>query len=83
MTGTFVSRPNRFVVLVETEIGIIRTHCANPGRMREILLPGRKLILEKSTNENRSTSYSLAAAVIDGIVIPLLSARANQEGCVP
>lgn len=53
-------------------------HCPNPGRLREILRPGRKLILEKSENPARKTRWTLAAAVYRGLTIPLVSAGANK-----
>jgi DNA-binding sugar fermentation-stimulating protein len=33
VTGRFVARPNRFVVEAETDAGIVRAHCPNPGRL--------------------------------------------------
>jgi len=73
----FVERPNRFIVSARWENEILKTHCPNPGRLREILLPGRKLILEKSGNPKRKTQWTLVAAEYDGTTIPLFSARAN------
>jgi len=73
----FLQRPNRFIVLARTKAGIVKTHCPNPGRLREILLPGRKLILEKADNPERKTRWTLAAAIYRDTVIPLVSARSN------
>ncbi len=42
----FLRRLNRFVVEVKTTGGTVRAHCANPGRLWEILVPGRRVILE-------------------------------------
>ena len=47
MEGLFLERPNRFIVIADTPTGIIRAHCPNPGRLIEILTPGRKLIFQK------------------------------------
>jgi len=73
----FFQRPNRFIVLARTDAGIVKTHCPNPGRLREILLPGRKLILEKADKPERKTRFTLAAAIYRETVIPLVSARSN------
>jgi len=51
-------------------------HCPNPGRMRELLIPGRDVILEKK--QTGKTSYSLAAVLYQGQVIPLNAARSNR-----
>lgn len=56
----------------------LRVHCPNPGRLREILLPGRNLILEKAENPHRKTQWTLAAAEYKGLTIPLVSAHANR-----
>ena len=77
LSGTFVSRPNRFVVEVETSKGLVRAHCPNPGRLTEILVPGRSLILERSETACRALPYTLAAARYRGKIIPLVSVKAN------
>ncbi len=76
--GFFISRPNRFIVTAKTETGIIRAHCPNPGRLQEILLPGQKLIFQKSNNSERKTPFTLVAAYYKGKIIPLYSASANK-----
>jgi sugar fermentation stimulation protein A len=78
LEARFLERPNRFLVLAEHRGRVLRTHCANPGRMAEILVPGRTLILERrpATSEG-SLPYALAAARYHGAVIPLRSSWAN------
>lgn len=75
--ASFIHRPNRFIVIAQSGEELIRAHCPNPGRLREILLPGRELILEKSDNPDRKTLWTLAAAKYGSAVIPLISVRAN------
>lgn len=44
--AVFVSRPNRFVVVAEGPDGsVVEAHMPNPGRLRELLLPGARLLL--------------------------------------
>lgn len=59
--GTFVARPNRFVVQAELAGGeIVRAHCADPGRLRELLLPGAVLYVSPAKpSATRRTSYDL------------------------
>lgn len=58
----FVYRPNRFQGYVEYEGKTIMTHVPNTGRVKEILIPGTRVILRKEDNPNRKTAFSLIAA---------------------
>ena len=78
LEGLFLERPNRFIVIADTPAGKIRAHCPNPGRLIEILTPGRKLIFQKADNLTRKTPYSLVAAYYKDKVIPLNSVMANK-----
>lgn len=78
LEGSFRRRPNRFVVEVETPRGLVCAHCPNPGRLEEILLPGRRVILERSRNSGRKTTHTLVAAEYRGHVISLYASRANR-----
>ena len=78
LEGLFIERPNRFIVIANTPAGIIRAHCPNPGRLLEILTPGRKLIFQKADNPDRKTPYSLVAAYYKNKIIPLNSVMANK-----
>jgi sugar fermentation stimulation protein A len=57
--------------------GEVRAHCPNPGRLIELMNPGRKMILEKSADPGRKTAWTLAAAAYKGETVSLYSARAN------
>ena len=78
VSARFRSRPNRFLVLAETDQGVVKAHCPNPGRLWEIFTPGRSLILRYSGDPGRATAYSLAAAEYNGKVLPLHAAGAND-----
>lgn len=61
--GRFLERPNRFISYVEIP-GVSareKVHVKNTGRCKELLVPGAKVLLEKSSNTERSTAYDLAA----------------------
>lgn len=61
VTGTFISRPNRFIAHVELD-GVTRVcHVKNTGRCRELLTSGAKVVLEVSDNPERKTGYDLVA----------------------
>ena len=59
--GWFVSRPNRFVAVVETERGEEICHVKNTGRCRELLVPGAAVWLERAENPSRKTPCDLIA----------------------
>ena len=61
--GKFIDRPNRFVVVFETEPGLTETaHLRDPGRLKELLIPGAKLLLRKAApNPKRKTKYDVIA----------------------
>lgn len=60
MVGRFVRRLNRFVALVRVGDGEERVHVRNSGRLREILTPGRPVLLESAAGEGRRTRFTLA-----------------------
>jgi len=76
--GVYLSRPNRFEILVRSGNDILRAHCPNPGRMEEILLPDTPVILERAESLSRSTAYTFVAAVHHGEVVALHSTRTNS-----
>ncbi len=67
LKASFVDRPNRFVVRCVLEDSGGRkekAHMPNPGRLQELLLPGRKLYLAKAPTlkkdgTKRSTRYTV------------------------
>ncbi len=59
--GKFISRPNRFIAMVEIDGQVETCHVKNTGRCRELLVPGARVWLEEGTNPNRKTKYSLVA----------------------
>ena len=56
----FQSRPNRFLlkVLLEDTGSQVDAHMADPGRLRELLLPGKRLWLRPASNPKRKTRWS-------------------------
>ncbi|MDP3386447.1 MAG: DNA/RNA nuclease SfsA [Eubacteriales bacterium] len=76
--ATFVFRPNRFVA--EVSINGIQedVHVKNTGRCKEILVASTKVYLEKSTNPNRKTNYSLVSAYKGPMLINIDSQAPNQ-----
>jgi len=59
--GIFLSRPNRFIAIVEINGEAQKVHVKNTGRCKELLQPGNTVYLEKSSNPERKTQYDLIA----------------------
>ena len=55
VTGTFVRRLNRFAAEVLIDGKKEKVHVKNTGRLRELLLPGAKVTLQKASDPNRKT----------------------------
>lgn len=60
-TGRFVSRPNRFIAIVNVDGADTVCHVKNTGRCKELLVPGCTVILAQATNPARKTPYDLIA----------------------
>lgn len=56
----FVERSNRFLLQVRLEDTgtLAEAHMADPGRLRELLLPGKRIWLRHATNPNRRTRWT-------------------------
>lgn len=56
----FVERPNRFLVHVRLpgKTGVVPAHLADPGRLRELLLPGVRMWIRASPGAHRKTQWS-------------------------
>ncbi len=63
VTGTFISRPNRFIAMVDVSGTVERCHVKNTGRCRELLVKGATVYLSVPDNSNRSTPYDLVAVM--------------------
>lgn len=78
LPGTFLSRPNRFIAMVQVENATYRCHVKNTGRCKELLLPGVKLILDKATNPARLTPYDVIAVYKGDTLINIDSSAPNK-----
>ena len=59
--GRFIKRLNRFAALVDVDRREYLAHVPNSGRMRELLVPGfRVLLVPAPQGTNRKTSFDLA-----------------------
>jgi len=77
--GRFVKRLNRFAIECMIDGIIVRAHLPNPGRLWELLLPGRTVYLTRQKGVgNRKTEYTAVAVERDETPIVLHTHRTND-----
>ncbi len=75
----FISRLNRFLIHCNWNGRIISAFLPNPGRLQELLLPGRIIYLIKEVNSPiRKTLYTAVAVDRAGLPIMLHTHRTNE-----
>ena len=78
VSGRFVSRPNRFIAIVDVDGAEQMCHVKNTGRCRELLVPGASVFLEVSSNPNRKTKYDLISVYKGDNLINIDSQASNK-----
>ena len=58
--AVFLQRLNRFSCLVKVGDREDRAYLANSGRLKDLLIPGQKVLLIQKSNSHRRTRYDLA-----------------------
>lgn len=77
--AVFVERLNRFEALAEYGGETVLCHVANTGRIKELLVPGRDVVLREAANPNRKTKWDLLIShTADGVPVFLESVMANR-----
>ena len=66
VSGHFIRRLNRFAALVLVQGRDERVHVRNSGRLRELLVTGRPVLLEPAHREGRQTRFTLALVRLAG-----------------
>jgi sugar fermentation stimulation protein A len=69
--ATFVKRDNRFRVTVRVEGHLVWAHLPNSGRLRELLVPGRRVLLAAAQAPGRLTAYDLLMVDLDGTLVSI------------
>ncbi|GFP35422.1 sugar fermentation stimulation protein A [Candidatus Hakubella thermalkaliphila] len=76
--AVFTGRPNRFTVECLTNNRKERAYLPNPGRLWELLLPGKELYLARDLQvSERSTKYTVVAVKKEGVPVLLHTHHAN------
>ncbi|MCP8312015.1 MAG: DNA/RNA nuclease SfsA [Candidatus Methylarchaceae archaeon HK02M1] len=78
LKGLFQERRNRFLALVKVEDMILPSFLPNPGRMYELLTPGKEVLLREVFKEKRRTSYDLIGVFHRGQTVSVDSRLPNR-----
>jgi sugar fermentation stimulation protein A len=74
----FVWRPNRFLGIVELNGELVETFIPNPGRMYELMVPGKTVYIRENSGKHRKTSYDMIAVKHAGTLISIDSNLPNR-----
>ncbi|WP_163971833.1 DNA/RNA nuclease SfsA [Oceanobacillus halotolerans] len=75
--GTLHRKVNRFIAEVFIDGELEKVHIKNTGRLKELLVPGARVVLEISTNPKRKTRYSIIAVWKNGKLVNIDSQAPN------
>ncbi len=79
INATFISRPNRFVVIIKINNKLFKSHLADPGRLKELLTPNANLLVRRIKNQSgRKTKFSTIMVFHNGHYISLVSTLPNK-----
>lgn len=60
LPARFLDRPNRFLTVVDLDGERVEAHLPDPGRLKELLLPGAEVWVRSAAGEKRKTQFTLA-----------------------
>jgi len=79
LNATFISRPNRFITIIKIDKKLHKSHLADPGRLKELLIPGVDLLVRPiKSSTNRKTRFSTIMVNHKGQLISLVSTLPNK-----
>ena len=80
LVGTFVNRPNRFVIQVKLHGSkeISTAYCPNPGRMLELLHPELPVLVSQSPSAEAKHPFQLVGVQYNNQFVPLHTGLANK-----
>jgi sugar fermentation stimulation protein A len=78
LAASFQSRPNRFLVHARIGGRRVRAACRDPGRLRDLLKPGARLLLAPSADPRRRTRYTVVLVRKAGRWVSVIPALANR-----
>ncbi|MFH1126025.1 MAG: DNA/RNA nuclease SfsA [Candidatus Altiarchaeota archaeon] len=65
--GVIKSRPNRFIMMVEVKVKVVKCHCPSTGRIGSIRFEDIPCLLSEGLGEGRKTRYTVEAISLDPV----------------
>lgn len=88
--ASFIRRINRFAIECSIDGTVMAVHLPNPGRLWELLFPGRTIYVSENRDASRKTRYTALAVEREGTPIVLHTHRTNavvrwllERGVIP
>ncbi len=78
LKGVFLERLNRFTVMVKVDEKKHRVHLADPGRLKELLVPGTEVLISERKGLKRKTKYEALAFRKKGLWVVVNSRLHNK-----
>lgn len=87
--GSFLERPNRFIIWLEIDGARVKAHCPTSGRIGELTVPGTPMLARKrpDARPEQATEWSVIAGqhrgtwvVIDTQMVNRLAAEGSEAG---
>jgi len=68
--STFLERPNRFLTVVKLKNGnVVESFLPDPGRLKELLIPGVKVWVSRANKKGRKTKFDTVAVEYQGTIV--------------
>lgn len=79
LTGRLIKRYKRFLADIALDDGRdITAHCANPGSMLAVAIPGAKVWVHEHGNPKRKLAFSWEMISLDGTLVPINTTYPNK-----
>lgn len=76
--GVFLSRDNRFRASVRVGDRVVAAHVPNSGRLTELFIPGRPVLLAEAGESKRLTKYDLLMVSLPGALVSIDARLPNR-----
>jgi sugar fermentation stimulation protein A len=77
-TGVLIDRPNRFLGRVHLDGKVEEVFIPNPGRMYELMIPGKEVFLREKRGSHRKTDYDMIGLEYKGVLVSIDSNLPNR-----
>ena len=78
MEASLVARPNRFLGIVNINGEQFESFIPNPGRMLELMVPGKTVFVRHNPGDHRKTDYDMIAVKHEGLIVSIDSNLPNR-----